>query len=62
MTLREHIAKLQRIASENPKALDYKVITSADSEGNSYSDIYSKYPTDKSVGFNRNLHRNQNAE
>lgn len=40
MTLREFIQNLQDFVKENPDTLDMTVITSIDSEGNGYSEIY----------------------
>lgn len=40
MKLKEFIKNLNDLAKENPKALDYDVVTSIDDEGNGYNLVY----------------------
>ena len=40
MKLGEYIKTLNDLIEENPKCLDFNVITSKDAEGNGYSSIY----------------------
>jgi hypothetical protein len=39
MTLRKYIAALNALAKEDPKALEYTVVTASDDEGNSYDEV-----------------------
>jgi len=40
MTLRDYIEGLQEFVQKNEAALDWKVVTADDDEGNSYSETY----------------------
>ena len=39
MTLKEYIAGLQQFVRQNPKAVDLRVITSIDDEGNGFNSV-----------------------
>jgi hypothetical protein len=40
MTLKEYIENLNEFVKENPEALEYEVVTSADDEGNYYNPVH----------------------
>ena len=40
MTLKEFIEKINKVVKENPKALNYLVITAIDDEGNGYNPVF----------------------
>ena len=40
MTLKEFIDNLNKLAEENPEALDMDVVTSADDEGNWFNEVH----------------------
>jgi len=40
MKLKEYLENLQNLVKEKPEALEYLVISSIDSEGNGYNEVY----------------------
>lgn len=40
MTLKEFLSKVNKLVEENPKALDYQVVTSMDDEGNGFNPVF----------------------